>query len=79
MKKILNIVILLLHWNKDEYNQKLKKKNLPANAGDISLISGLGRFRIPWGQLSPWATTIEAHTLWSPCSTPREATVMRSL
>ena len=24
-------------------------KNLPANAGDISLIPGLGRFHIPWG------------------------------
>ena len=24
-------------------------KNLPAKAGDMGLISGLGRFRIPWG------------------------------
>ena len=57
-----------------------KKKNyLPANAGDMILISSLGRFCIPWGQLSPWATTIEAHTHWSSCSTPREATAMRSL
>ena len=24
-------------------------KNIPANAGDIGLIPGLGRFHIPWG------------------------------
>ena len=24
-------------------------KNLPANAGDMGLIPGLGRFHMPWG------------------------------
>ena len=28
-------------------------KNPPANAGDISSISGPGRFHMQWGQLSP--------------------------
>ena len=40
-------------------------KNLPANAGDISLLLGL-RTKIPraTGQLNPWATTMEpAHSL----------------
>ena len=42
-------------------------KNLPANAGDIGLISGLGRFHMPRSNyargpwlLSPRATTTEA-------------------
>ena len=37
-------------------------KNLPANARDPGLISGLGRSHMPQGQLKPCATTTEAHT-----------------
>ena len=32
-------------------------KNLPANAGDMSSIPGLGRFHIPWGNY--WACVLQ--------------------
>ena len=65
-------------------------ENPPASAEQSSL-PGLGRFHLPKGQLSPWATTTEpvlwspqathteAYTPYSPCSTTREAPAMRSL
>ena len=28
-------------------------RNLPANAGDMGLISGLERFHMPWGNYAP--------------------------
>ena len=28
-------------------------KNLPASAGDMGSVPGLGRFHVLWGQLSP--------------------------
>ena len=34
-------------------------KNLPANAGDMDSIPGLGQSHMPQAQLSPFATTIE--------------------
>ena len=46
-------------------------KNLPANAGDMGSIPGLGRSHVPWGnkgcvpQLSLYTTTTEP-VLWSP-------------
>ena len=39
-------------------------KNLPCNARDTGLISGLGRSYMPWEQLSLCVTTIEP-SLWS--------------
>ena len=36
-------------------------KNPPASAGDTGLIRGLGRSHMLVGQLSPCATTTEAH------------------
>ena len=60
-------------------------KNLPANAGNTGLISGLGRFHMPRSNsahgpwlLSPRATTTEAHVPQSLCSTTREAPATRS-
>ena len=53
-------------------------KNLPANAGDMGLISGPGRFHIH-GEFSPCATTTEAPSPYSPYSTTIEATTTRSL
>ena len=40
--------------------KKKEKKNLPANAGDTSLIPDLGRFHTVTKQLSSCATTNEA-------------------
>ena len=34
-------------------------KNPPANAGDVGLVPGLGRYHIAAEQLSPCATTTE--------------------
>ena len=60
-------------------------KNPPANAGNMGLISGLGRSHMPAEQLSPCAattepecTTTEVPVPWTSCST-REAMAMRSL
>ena len=66
-------------------------KNLPANAGDVGSISGLGMILHTLEQLSHCTTapepvlsslggaTTEACVPWSPCSGAREATTMRSL
>ena len=53
-------------------------KNLPANSGDTSSFPGLGRFLHAPGQLSPYATIIEAHSPWRPHSATREVTAIRS-
>ena len=60
-------------------------KNLPAKAGDTSLIPGPGKFHMPQGNkagapklLNPHTTTTEAHSPYSLCSATREATAMRS-
>ena len=34
-------------------------KSLPANAGDMGLIPGRGRFQMPWEQLGSCALTTE--------------------
>ena len=53
-------------------------ESLPAKSGDTGLILGTGRFT-SHGQLSPCATSTEAHMSQSLCSATREATAMRSL
>ena len=53
-------------------------KNLPANAGDMGLIPGPGRFHMAVEQLSPWATATEACVPHSLCSSTGGATAMRS-
>ena len=52
-------------------------KNLPANAGDVGWIPGLGRSHMRrTRQLSPFTKLLSPHA-WSPCST-REAAAVRS-
>ena len=54
-------------------------ENLPANAGDMGLIPGLGRFHVLQShEARPCATTAEAHSPQSPCSATRESTAKRS-
>ena len=53
-------------------------ESLPAKSGDTGLILGTGRFT-SHGQLSPCATSTEAHMFQSLCSATRDATAMRSL
>ena len=48
-------------------------KNLPANAGDMGLISGLGRSHMPQSKLSPCITTT-APVLESPGAAITEPT-----
>ena len=54
-------------------------KNVPAKAGDMGSVPAQGRSPQALGQLSPCPATTEAYTPWSPCSTTREGTAMRSL
>ena len=51
-------------------------ESLPANARDMGSSPGLGRSHMPW---SNWACEPQLLSLrvWSPCSTTREATIVR--
>ena len=51
-------------------------ENLPANAGDMGSIPGLGRSHMPW---SNWAREPQLLSLrvWSLCSATREAAIVR--
>ena len=53
-------------------------KNPSANAGDTGFILGPGKIPHASGQLSPSATTTEAHAPQSLCSQTRETTALRS-
>ena len=53
-------------------------KNPPANAGDMDLIPGLGRFHVPQGHWARERQVLKPEHL-EPCSAPREARAMRSL
>ena len=60
-------------------------KNLPAKAGDTSLIPGPGKFHMPQGNkagapklLNPHTTTTETHRPTACFSATRAATAMRS-
>ena len=70
---------------KSDFSGGTVDKNLPANAGDMGLIPGLGRFhKLQSNQacvprvLSLCSTTTEAHVP-SLCSATRETIAMRSL
>jgi len=66
-------------WDDKEVGRKLDlnfpggavDKNLPANAGNMGLISGPGRFHMPRGKYSPCATA--EPSLQSPCAATTEA------
>ena len=51
-------------------------ENLPADAGDMGSSPGLGGSHMPW---SNWAREPQLLSLpvWSPCSTTREAAIVR--
>ena len=73
------ITMKSLHNNNRSYREfsgGLVVKNLPANAEDMGLISGLGRSHIQRSNKA-WATAAEP-VLQSPCSATRETTTMKS-
>ena len=72
-----DVVFKLLKWKLLGFPGGAVVKNLPANAGDTGLSPGPGRPHMLW---SYWARAPQLLSLnaYSPCSTTREATAMRS-
>ena len=53
-------------------------ENLPANAGDTGSSPGLGRSHMPWSNLARVPQLLSL-CVWSLCSAPREAAIVRGL
>ena len=53
-------------------------ENLPANAGDMGSIPGLGRSHMPWSNRAHEPQLLSL-CVWSLCSATREAAIVRGL
>ena len=74
-QEVLSVLTLFNNIGLEDFSGGTVDKNLPAIAGDMGLIPGLGRSHMPWSSLAHISTPPKS----LPCALQREATARRNL